>query len=246
MSQPFIFKKQSYSLAAAVLLLFIEILYRADTVIIQLTIFYIFMISIVTFAPIIREKLQYPLFLHTIVFMIPYLVPFLFIHPEKAISNNFYGIIFGIIIASVLLLTNYSYIRKQFSHSNYLLSFGIDKSEFYNTLISNSTSILLEELFFRYLMMGVLFQVFGVYSVFISAVLFTHSHYINRWANVKFNLRSYIYHFIIGILIGILFYYTKSLIGCLVSHFIFDLPTYIILWKRFRNANREVNYFGDY
>ena len=246
MSQPFIFRKQIYSLIIAVILLIAGLLFSVHIALIQVVIFYFLKLLVFTFAPQIRQKLRYPLLIHTMIFISPYLVPFIFVPYNNVEANNLHGLILGVVISSVLLLSNFKHIRQQFSPSNYLLSFGIDRSEFYNSLISSSISIIGEELFFRYFMISLLSQVVGVYAIFISAVLFTHSHYINRWANVKFNLRSYIYQFIIGVLLGMLFYYKKSIVGCVVSHFIFNLPTNIILLKRFRNTNGEVNYFGDY
>lgn len=245
MSQPFIFRKQIYSLIIAIISLIAGLLLSIHIAIIQVVIFYFYKLLVYTFAPVIREKLRYPLLIHTMIFISPYLVPFIFVHYNNIPANNLQGLILGVIISSVLLLSNFKHIRQQFSPSNYLLSFGIDRSEFYNSLISISISIIVEELFFRYLMISLLSQAIGVYAIFISAILFTHSHYINRWANVKFNLRSYIYQFVIGILLGMLFYYQKSIVGCIVSHFIFNLPTYIILLKRFRNTNEEVSYFRD-
>lgn len=125
----------------------------------------------------------------------------------------------------------------------------IQKQEFVNELIASSVALISEEIYFTAFLIGRLRAEGLVYSVFISAILFVLSHYLNRWAKNMFFVRDYLFILFLGIFKGIVFYYTNDVLLTILIHFIYNSSEFIVLIKRIRLKRGSVNeasMFDDY
>lgn len=247
MSQPYIFKKQLISLALFLLLLIFLLLFHKDSVFVMPVLFYCFQVISITFVPSLRRKIEYPLFLHTIFYYSSMLLPLFFVDIYISEPRDIVGVTIGMTSSLFMLLSNIKHNRKYVSTENYMVLSGIDIREFMYQNYNNIYAVVSEELFYRYFLIGYLYKYIGIYAVLLSTLLFVYSHYINRWANLSFTLKSYIYHGLCGLIFGLLFFYTRSLFGCIIAHILFNSPEFIVTYKRYINNKKEMNpLFDDY
>jgi len=155
------------------------------------------------------------------------------------------NILLGIMIGVILLVSKFNELKEILSGSNMILYNKISKSEFSYRLYENFLSVVSEELYFRFLIIELMAISIGRWSILLSATLFTFSHWLNRWADKMFSVRSYIYHMLVGLSLGVYYYYTNSLIGCILAHFIFNSSHYILDYKRMKKREYTVT-FDDY
>lgn len=247
LNQPYIFKKQIVSLVFLSFVLLILKCVNNNSIFIEPVFYYCIVIISITFVPYLGKSLQYPIFLHTILYYFALFLPSLVINIDTRSSQNSLGMIIGIIAGILLILSNYKHNRKYISAENYIIFSKISLSELIYHIFTNVCAVVGEELFYRYFLIGLLYKNIGMNVVFLSSAVFVYSHFISRWANVNFNLRSYIYHGITGIAFGFIFFYTKSISGCIIAHLIFNSPEFIVIYIRYKSSKKEYDIlFDDY
>lgn len=147
----------------------------------------------------------------------------------------------------MLLLSNIRHTKEYVSAKNYTTLSPINVANLVNEILSYILAIVGEEIFFRYFLINSMTRYIGIYVIPMGGILFTLTHYLNRWANIIFNVRSYIYHTIIGLVLGGIYYLTGSICGCIISHLIFNSPELVILYKRYKvRIHEDVQLFDDY
>ncbi|MBZ9618259.1 CPBP family intramembrane glutamic endopeptidase [Clostridium estertheticum] len=194
-----------------------------------------------------RKNIQYSMFLHALLYYSALFLPLVVINIEMGSTQNFTGISIGIVVGILLIISNYKHNIKYISSKNYIIFNNIDLKEFSIQIFSDSYSVIGEEFFYRYFLIGFMYKNIGIYAVFLSTIVFIYSHFISRWANVTFNFRSYFYHGITGISFGLIFFYTKSILGCILAHLIFNMPQFIVIYKGYKNSKKKPGMiFDDY
>lgn len=244
--QPYILKKQIVSLAFfSIIFLVLKLL--ANNIFTVPVFYYCIEIIFITFVPSLRRKIKYPLFLHSILYCFAMFLPLFIVDIKIGNAQNLIGISAGIMVSILMLLSNYKHNRKYISSKNYMIFDKINFNGLFYHVFTNVYTVVGEEFFYRYFLIGFLYRHIGIYAVPISAAVFVYSHFINRWANKNFNLRSYIYHGITGIAFGLVFFYTRSICGCIVAHLIFNSPEFIVIFKRYTNSKKASQVlFVDY
>lgn len=247
LNQPYIFKKQIVAIVFFSLIFLILKCVNNNSIFIYPVFSYCIVIISITFVPCMRKNIQYSIFLHTILYYSALYLPLVVINIEIKNINNFTGISIGIIISLLLIFSNYKHNIKYISSQNYIIFNKINLNKLIYHIFTNVYSVVGEELFYRFFLIGFLYKTIGIFSVLLSTIVFVYSHFISRWSNVHFNLRSYIYHGITGISFGLIFFYTKSISGCIIAHLIFNSPEFIVIYKRYKNSKKESDMlFEDY
>lgn len=244
--QPYIFKKQIFSILILILLIHLLHFYLNGQYT-YVSMLYLFVVSFITFVPCLPKYIKYPLSIHYILYYLPMILPAFLIKQVTTINYNAKYILYGIFLSIVLIFTNLKHIKKTISGSNIMIFMPMNKNEFLMSIYLFFIALISEELFYRLVLISILKAEIGIYSILISTFVFWHSHYINRWANKMFNLRSYIYHVIVGLSFGALFYYTNSILSVIIGHAIFNSPQLVVNYKRYKKQNTvETIMFNDY
>jgi len=181
------------------------------------------------------------------IFYFPMIMPLIALSLSVGNVDNIKGCALGILIGGFFILTNWKHNKLYISDKNYVTLSVISKEDFSFKMFTMFYCIVSEELFFRYFLIGYLENFIGLYSVVVSALLFVHGHFINRWAKKNFTMKSYVYHLLTGVFLGLIFLFTKSVIGCVIAHTIFNSPEIVVFMKRFLlNYRKCDDFFGDY
>lgn len=249
MSQPLIFKKQIITDLILLITLIAACFMNADRNILIVTFFFFINTLGITFIPSIRG-FKYAGTLRHIIYYLPMILPLFFFSLPLDRVNNFEGIIFGVLIGVLLLLSNYKQNLEIILGESIKSKTPVDRGQIISEAFTAFIPPVCEELFYRYFLIGVLYHSIGYYSIIISTLLFVYSHYINRWADVMFNAKSYIYHTITGVLFSMLYIYTGSILGCIIAHILFNSMDLVVLYKRIRNTRKQAqskgSFFDDY
>ncbi len=246
MNQPYIFKKQIITLIILVIILVI-LTYCEEHIFFIPTFYYLINVVAITFVPSFRRKYKYPWIVHCLIYYFPMILPILFVDIHVSKSNHLVGIAMGLLGSVFLLVTNYKHNIEYISSKNYLTLSSLTLKEFVNKISTNIYIIICEEIFYRYFIISYLSMYIGGYSIVVSTLGFVFSHFINRWANVVFGIRSYFYQFMIGMVTGAVFYYTRSIWACIIAHLIFNSSEFIVFYKCYKNSkNCQNSMFDDY
>ena len=90
-----------------------------------------------------------------------------------------------------------------------------------------------QEVFFRgYLLCA--FSVYGLYSIVIVSVLFCVDHFLVWRSQKAYTGKDYVYFFFLSCALGVLYYYTGSLLGCIAGHAVVNSPRLVWLVKKYR------------
>lgn len=104
------------------------------------------------------------------------------------------------------------------------------------SIVGVAGAAVFQEIFFRgYLICA--FSEYYIFSVLISSFLFVLDHFLAYRSARAFTGRDYFSLFFLSLLLGIIYYYTGSLIGCILGHLTFNSPR--ILWLVIRYKYRS-------
>ncbi|TFF87972.1 MAG: CPBP family intramembrane metalloprotease [Promethearchaeota archaeon] len=112
--------------------------------------------------------------------------------------------------------------------------FAFSEKSYQSTLIFFSITMIVEELIFRYYLLGILITIIEVnLAILISALAFSiyHLHIWFRFRNLRVLLSYMVYSFLLGILNGYIFYYLGIII-CILVHIFLVLYIYYMVFKR--------------
>lgn len=243
---PYILVKQIYSLILLFLLIFLFTKLNLTDIANVLT-FHLVLVVINTYAPITKEHFNYNKHIHYFVFFIAYLTPFLFLDINIGLRITFLSIAVSFSVGIFLLLISLKNLVRVITGNYQEFHKQLKALEFYELLVKFFLNIIGEELFFRIFIVESLRGKHYFVIIIISSVIFVHAHYINRWANAKYDSKAYFFHFIVGISLTSVYLVTNSLLACFISHFLFNTPLLISTCRRYLNAKKYENFsFNDY
>lgn len=240
--QPYIQKRQIIT----ILLLFSFFIYffsqKVDVSVLIFLGHYFVVVVFMVCEPVSYYKLKYPRFIHFASYCFPMYIcfPYLFIHRRPNIYN-IQVIIFLAVMFVILLVSN---LKKIYSIINGIQTkMPINRKLIIYEIYSLMLPIVSEEIFFR----GTIFVILSDWNyitlIFFSAILFSFTHYLNRWSNIMLTCREYISLFILGGILAGLYYYTGSIIICIMVHCIYNCSSFIVLYKRFFVKENEESLF---
>lgn len=244
-NQPYIYKKQIISLACLGLCL---ILCRNNRYWSTILLFIFFVLLSITFSPLIYKNFKISIWVHSLIYYFPMYIsvveyPFLFFNYKK---NDIIVYLTALILLILLILWN----KKTYFESIFGLFSCIPMKieEGVNKLFSYFLAIISEELFFRGYLIYKLKEEFDLLGVIIlSSLLFLVAHSLNRWANKMFDVKRYLSIYFLGLILSTVFYFTNSIIPCVLLHAIYNSANFILVVKRMGLAKRcEKKIFDDY
>lgn len=242
--QPYFFKRQFVCIFIEIILLLILFILRVTPNYRYICEIMLFITVSETFLPYILKRFNFTESIDAIFYYLPFYYHIIYIGKfETTINYNLRVIIGAIILTILLLLSNYSDYKKAIK--GMASRRPLNKGRFISLLISYLIAIVAEEVVFRAMLLNICGNLTLVASVLLSATLFTFSHYINRWANVFYKVKNYIYIFSIGIVLAVLYVYTKSIMFCFLVHLIYNSSEYIVLIKRLLKREEGL-LFDDY
>lgn len=247
MDQPLIFKRQITAVCIVTAINIVALaLINSYQIKLVLAIYLLELIKL-TFLPSLRGFKFSKYLRYTLFFTVPIIVALVFSHSMIYI-NTIKSMIYGFVLGAVLLLSNYKYILNIIDKDNPFINVKVQISEIFYTLVEFVLGCIAEELFYRHFIISNLYRYDKILAILVSTFMFVSAHYVNRWSNRMFKMKSYIYHTIIGIANGCLYVVTGSVVGCILSHMIFNSSQLIILYKRYMTTKEvmEENIFNDY
>lgn len=160
-------------------------------------------------------------------------------------ANNLLSIFIGLIIGCVLSLFNIKQFKSAILKKTLKSKVSLNFKQKIITIFEMLLTPILEEVIFRIILISWLFVDFGYISIVISSILFVLFHYFQEKSKYFYNLKIYLFQFLLSMILGYLYISTNSILGCIVAHFIFNS------WKLIEVINRPVksnnaNLFNDY
>lgn len=243
-AQPYIFKKQITVLCCTIVITVVLYVLGKKKLYIAL-LMYSLVILFMTFIPSLRKKKKYPIVLHSILYYAPlYCSSIIPNYIDVKFSVMSIYTVITILGCIILILCNFRVYKE--TVSGFITKIPITLQDGIETLFNNTLALLSEEIFFRFFIIGFLRNDIGFYTILLSTFFFVLSHYVNRWANVQFILKNYIFIFLLGFLLGIVFYYSHNLLICIIGHFIYNSGIFIRTFKRLKIKTKENILFDDY
>lgn len=246
MNQPLTFKKQKISILIIFFFYLFSLFLKLPIQIKNVLLSYLIVVIFLTYTPSLY-KFNIPKYIKYHLFYMPLYLPIFVFNIENNIPKTFSltNLLIGFSVGLILLSSNITHYKKYISDDNPLFLNSITKKEFYIKIYFIFISVIGEELYFRFYLYNSLYHYFNYYLIIISTFLFVYSHYIQRWANKIFTLKSYIYHGITGIIFCLLYFFTKDIFACIIAHLIFDFPEIIFLYKQTKIKINTFS-FNDY
>lgn len=243
--QPYFFKKQGISIAIEVILLFILYALNANKLHIYLTGTVLLITLDETFAPFILKRFHFTDALDAIFYYLAFYYHIVYIRLFNVKANyNILIILVTLIAVVTLVLVNFKDYKTMITgiHSK----IPIKVSQYISIVISNLIAIVAEEILFRMFLLNLCVTMKPALAIILSSLVFTFSHYVNRWANVIFKLKNYFFIFILGIVLAIAYIYTKSLLLCIILHFVYNSSDFLSLTRRVFRKEKDSLLFNDY
>ncbi|AXY26289.1 hypothetical protein CL176_09940 [Suicoccus acidiformans] len=215
------------------------------------------LVVVITFLPLLRQKVNYSYWLQVILFGLPMLLP-AFLFQVKGISfavgdsMSFVSFLLSFIflVVTLFLLHCKDYELKLSSPT---FNLNISKREVFLTILTMLYSIFAEEMYFRFFILSELKDYnhyLKILILILSGFLFVSAHYLNRWATTMFTYRNYVSQFILSMLSGNIFLITDSLFYPLILHITYNFPEIFFILKRLKYQQRHYEndepFFDDY
>ena len=218
---------------------------------------FLLLVVVITFLPLLRQKINYSYWLQVILFGLPMLLPS-FLFQTKVISFAVANLkIFVIFLLSLISLVVTLFLLHckdyEMKLSSPILNLNITKREAFLTVLTMLYSIFAEEMYFRFFILGELQECnyyFKILVLIFSSFIFVSAHYLNRWATTMFTYRNYVSQFILSMLSGNIFLMTGSLFYPLLLHITYNLPEIFLIFKRLNyqqvHHDKDEPFFDDY
>ncbi len=251
-------KKQKLSLTVLTLLLLSDIgILGFGQYFFRILFSFFLLVVVITFLPLLRQKINYSYWLQVILFGLPMLLP-AFLFQVKRISfavgdsMSFISFLLSFIflIVTLFLLHCKDYEMKLSSPT---FNLNLLKREVFLTILAMLYSIFAEEMYFRFFILSELKDYNNYLRILIlifSGFLFVSAHYLNRWATTMFTYRNYVSQFILSMLSGNIFLMTDSLFYPLILHITYNFPEIFFILKRLKYQQRHYEndepFFDDY
>jgi membrane protease YdiL (CAAX protease family) len=82
-------------------------------------------------------------------------------------------------------------------------------------------------------------------SILVSGLIFSYMHFMNRWADVTFDKKCYQSLFLLGVIEGMAFVSTKSLLLVIMMHLLYNSISIAVIIKKML-IKADIVEFNDY
>lgn len=170
------------------------------------------------------------------IYLLSLIIPLFFNYKIYFITSMYSFVMWTIIctVCSILLL-----IPKIRLYRIYLSNFMISRTQETEKIdIAINIFTLLftpffEEYFYRNFIISMSMASLGGYSILLSAYLFIIHHFKVRWSS-QYTKYDYLIQLIFGICSGAVYYFSHSIVPCIVGHYIYNMPILILEIKKLK------------
>lgn len=166
-------------------------------------------------------------FFRSIVYFFP-----LFFLPLPSVKFMNWGLLAAPILVSLLMYFRLPELRLNLSTDFLILLPSLPSGEKPRQIFHSIMSAIAQEYFYRGVAIFVLKDYLNYWSIIVVTLLFFVEHYIHIDAQVAFDRRDYVYQSILSVILGLVFYLSGSLLGCILGHIIYNFPHVIQTSKR--------------
>ncbi|HLF26424.1 MAG TPA: CPBP family intramembrane glutamic endopeptidase [Anaerolineae bacterium] len=172
-------------------------------------------------APTLRRLLR------SVVFFLP--LPFLGLPHERSMS---WGIVAGLIYGALFILWRLPELRFNLSAEFISILPPVTREDRVREAFHPILGAVAQEYFYRGVMLYLLASRLGLWSVMIATLLFTAEHFMHFDALQAFDWKDYVLQTLLGLGVGVIFYFSGSLIGCILGHVVYNCPGAIQVLRR--------------
>ncbi|SFO30792.1 CAAX protease self-immunity [Pseudobutyrivibrio sp. UC1225] len=230
------------------ILVFYSILFLKDAIF--MGIFGLFCVVLnICFVPSLKREFEYSDIIHAFIYYFTMYIWIVYLIENNLIFKIHFQMnarVIGIVTTCFLLILRAADI-KNIARSP-INKIAIAKNQFVKEFVISFLAVVSEEIFFTAFLINILHGYGIIVSVFLSGLVFSFSHYLNRWSSSMFKLKDYYFIFVLGIIKGVVFYYTNDLFFSIFLHVIYNSSDFYLLLKKFLLNGKidNVVLFNDY
>jgi membrane protease YdiL (CAAX protease family) len=172
-------------------------------------------------APALRRLIR------SAVFALP--LPFLGL---PVLKSSAWGVLAGCAYGIFFLFWRFSELRLNLSAEFIAILPPLSKEDKFREIAHLILGAIAQEYFYRGAILHSLSSYLGVWSIAVATLLFVLEHLMHFDASQAFDGRDYLFHVLMSLGLGVIFYYSKSLAGCMVGHVIYNSPGAIQALRR--------------
>lgn len=149
--------------------------------------------------------------------------------------------IVGLIVGITANLIKRKQIKVYLSETYVALSKKQDKSQYILMIYNLIGAAICEELYFRRFMIMTFYE-YKYIAILFSTIYFLLSHYILIWGS-DFQKNDFITQFFIGLISGIIYIFSDSVIPCIILHLMMNFPNIILQFKCYSRHYFKKEYY---
>lgn len=113
----------------------------------------------------------------------------------------------------------------------------LTRDRFAFDVYSYASLAIAQEVFYKGFVVAFLSPDWGLYAVLLASALFIVEHRLHYWGARSFDRIDYLLQATFSLILGLLYFLTGSLLGCIVAHMIYNLPSIVQGWLRYGYAS---------
>lgn len=176
-------------------------------------------------APTLRRLLRLGVFFLPIIFLGP-----------PILNELTWGVLAGIACGAIFLLARLPELRFNLSGEFIAILPPLSPEDKFREVFSLVFGAVGQEYFYRGVVLYALVQYLGIGAVVVSAVFFTIEHLLHAGAQQTFDRRDYLLQTLLALSLGGIFYFSESLLGCMLGHVIYNAPGALQTFRRSSSA----------
>jgi membrane protease YdiL (CAAX protease family) len=160
-----------------------------------------------------------------------FFLPLPFLGPPVLAASS-WGIAAGVAYGCLFLLLRLPELRLNLSPELLSILPPLSREDRIRETFHPILAAIAQEYFYRGVLLYSLAAYIGAAAIAVSALLFTLEHAVIIDARKTFDRRDYLFHTLLGLGLGGVFYYSESLLGCMLGHAIYNAPSVIQVLRR--------------
>lgn len=133
-----------------------------------------------------------------------------------------WGVLAGIVYGMLLQLRQLPDLRLMLSREFIAMLPPLSREERFDEMLFPTLGAVAQEYFYRGAMLYVLIGFAGLWSIIIAAALFTIEHLVHFNSSEAFDGYDILVQAMLGLGLGVIFYFSSSLVGCMLGHIVYN------------------------
>lgn len=180
-------------------------------------------------------------FVRMTLYFLPYCIPSMFLNNHSTNNKGLTWVLLGIVIGIIGILINKKQIEIFLSEEFVAATKKQDSIRYVFIVYNLIGAAICEELYFRKFIITVFYE-YKQIAVLFSSIYFMLSHYILMWGD-SFKRNDFITQIIIGLISGMIYIVSNSIVTCIILHLIMNLPSIILQIKCYKRHYLKVEYY---